>query len=159
MSSSPSRCARARIRHATIAPSRIARSVLGRIPGSLAITGAIVGPRFCATVAQMGEPIEARPYVWLGVRGGRPAARLRPVTDADLDLVVLGGGGHVGLPLALAFADSGWKVKVYDIDGAKLERIKQGEMPFREEGADELLPKVLATGRLTFASDPTMIER
>jgi UDP-N-acetyl-D-mannosaminuronic acid dehydrogenase len=79
------------------------------------------------------------------------------VTDQDLDLVVLGGGGHVGLPLALAFADSGWRVGIYDIDQAKLERIGKGEMPFREHGADELLPKVLATGRLVLSSDPTIM--
>jgi UDP-N-acetyl-D-mannosaminuronic acid dehydrogenase len=81
------------------------------------------------------------------------------VTDQELDLVVLGGGGHVGLPLALAFADSGWKVGIYDIDRAKIERIGQGEMPFREHGADELLPRVLATGRLILSSDPAMMEQ
>jgi UDP-N-acetyl-D-mannosaminuronic acid dehydrogenase len=81
------------------------------------------------------------------------------VTDHGLDLVVLGGGGHVGLPLALAFADSGWKVGIYDIDRAKIERIGQGEMPFREHGADELLPRVLATGRLILSSDPAMMEQ
>jgi UDP-N-acetyl-D-mannosaminuronic acid dehydrogenase len=81
------------------------------------------------------------------------------VTDQELDLVVLGGGGHVGLPLALAFADSGWRVGIYDIDRAKIERIGQGEMPFREHGADELLPKILETGRLVLDSDPTMMER
>jgi len=81
------------------------------------------------------------------------------VTDQDLDLVVLGGGGHVGLPLALAFADSGWKVGIYDIDRQKIERIGQGEMPFREHGADELLPKVLASGRLVLDADPAMMER
>jgi UDP-N-acetyl-D-mannosaminuronic acid dehydrogenase len=53
------------------------------------------------------------------------------VTDQELDLVVLGGGGHVGLPLALAFADTGWRVGIYDIDRAKLDRIGRGEMPFR----------------------------
>jgi UDP-N-acetyl-D-mannosaminuronic acid dehydrogenase len=81
------------------------------------------------------------------------------VTDQDLDLVVLGGGGHVGLPLALVFADSGWRVGIYDIDQAKLERIGRGEMPFREHGADELLANVLATGRLALSSDPTIMGR
>jgi UDP-N-acetyl-D-mannosaminuronic acid dehydrogenase len=81
------------------------------------------------------------------------------VTDQDLDLVVLGGGGHVGLPLALAFAESGWKVGIYDIDRPKIERIGRGEMPFREHGADELLPKVLAAGRLVLDSDPAMMGR
>ena len=73
--------------------------------------------------------------------------------------MVLGGGGHVGLPLALAFADSGWKVGIYDIDRSKIERIRQGEMPFREHGADELLPKVLASGRLVLDSDPAIMGR
>lgn len=79
--------------------------------------------------------------------------------EGDLDLVVLGGGGHVGLPLSLAFADSGWRVGIYDIDGAKLARIASGSMPFREQGADELLPKVLATGRLEFGTDASMLGR
>ena len=72
---------------------------------------------------------------------------------------MLGGGGHVGLPLSLAFADAGLKVGIYDINAATLERIKSGEMPFRENGADELLPKILATGRLTLSDDATLLER
>jgi UDP-N-acetyl-D-mannosaminuronic acid dehydrogenase len=81
------------------------------------------------------------------------------VGETDLDLVVLGGGGHVGLPLSLAFAESGWRVGICDIDDAKLTRIASGSMPFRENGADELLPKVLASGRLAFDSDPAMMGR
>ena len=56
---------------------------------------------------------------------------------ALLDVVVLGGGGHVGLPLSLALADAGLRVGIYDIDGATLERIGRGEMPFLENGADD----------------------
>ncbi len=81
------------------------------------------------------------------------------MTDPELDLVVLGGGGHVGLPLSLAFADGGWRVGIYDIDAARLERIASGRMPFREDGADELLTRVLAAGRLELGSDATMIGR
>ena len=33
---------------------------------------------------------------------------------AELDVVVLGGGGHVGLPLSLAFAQAGLRVGIYD---------------------------------------------
>jgi UDP-N-acetyl-D-mannosaminuronic acid dehydrogenase len=81
------------------------------------------------------------------------------VTDQELDLVVLGGGGHVGLPLSLAFADFGWKVGIYDIDEAKLERIGNGEMPFLEHGADELLARILPTGRLQLSADAGMVGR
>jgi UDP-N-acetyl-D-mannosaminuronic acid dehydrogenase len=83
------------------------------------------------------------------------------VTDRtpDLDVVVLGGGGHVGLPLSLAFAEAGLKVGIYDTNQATLDRIAAGEMPFMENGADDLLRSVLATGRLSFGSDGSIIER
>jgi UDP-N-acetyl-D-mannosaminuronic acid dehydrogenase len=78
---------------------------------------------------------------------------------ADLDVVVLGGGGHVGLPLSLALANAGLTVGIYDTNQATLDRIALGEMPFMETGADELLREVLAGGRLHFGSDGSMIER
>jgi UDP-N-acetyl-D-mannosaminuronic acid dehydrogenase len=81
------------------------------------------------------------------------------VTGSELDLVVLGGGGHVGLPLSLAFADAGSRVGIYDINETTLARIAAAEMPFMERGADALLPKVLASGRLELGSDPEMIGR
>ena len=79
--------------------------------------------------------------------------------EPDLDLVVLGGGGHVGLPLSLAFADAGQKVGVYDINERTIERIRAGEMPFLENGADELLAKILPTGRLELDHQTSMLER
>jgi len=68
------------------------------------------------------------------------------MNDKDLDVVVLGGGGHVGLPLSLAFAATGLRVGVYDTSTTTLEAISRGEMPFLEGGADELLLSVLPTG-------------
>jgi UDP-N-acetyl-D-mannosaminuronic acid dehydrogenase len=77
----------------------------------------------------------------------------------SLDLVVLGGAGHVGLPLSLAFASRGLRVGIFDIDDRALERIGRGEMPFMESGADELLAEVLAGGNLELGSSAAMIER
>jgi UDP-N-acetyl-D-mannosaminuronic acid dehydrogenase len=77
----------------------------------------------------------------------------------DLDVVVLGGGGHVGLPLSLAFAQSGLRVGVYDTNPATIERIGAGEMPFLEAGADALLHELLPTGRLELGTDAAMIGR
>src|SRR4029077_7872976 len=77
----------------------------------------------------------------------------------DLDVVVLGGGGHVGLPLSLAFAKAGLRGGIYDTNQATLDRIAAGEMPFLETGADDLLREVLSTGRLTFGSTGDLIER
>jgi len=76
-----------------------------------------------------------------------------------LDVVIVGGCGHVGLPLGLSLADSGYRVGINDIDVAKIERVKAGELPFRENGAGELLARLLPTGRLEFSSQPAMVER
>ena len=82
------------------------------------------------------------------------------VTPAsDLDMVVVGGCGHVGLPLALCFAEAGYRVGVYDADADKVERVRAGQMPFMERGADQLLARLLPTGRLDFSSQPQTIGR
>ena len=82
-----------------------------------------------------------------------------PRPPADLDVVVLGGGGHVGLPLSLALAQSGLRVGIYDTNPSTLEHIAAGQMPFMENGADDLLREILPTGRLAFGSDGDMIAR
>ncbi len=79
--------------------------------------------------------------------------------SGPLDLVILGGAGHVGLPLSLAFADAGVRVGIFDINGDALARIAAGDMPFMENGADELLPRVLAGGRLEMSTDPAIMRR
>jgi UDP-N-acetyl-D-mannosaminuronic acid dehydrogenase len=76
-----------------------------------------------------------------------------------LDLVIVGGCGHVGLPLALSLADSGYRVGINDIDHLKVEMVKAGKIPFLENGAEELLQKVLPTGRLELSTDPSMLKR
>jgi UDP-N-acetyl-D-mannosaminuronic acid dehydrogenase len=81
------------------------------------------------------------------------------VNDRDLDVVVLGGGGHVGLPLSLALAESGLRVGIFDTSTSTLERIGRGEMPFREDGADELLRELLPTGRLELSAEPEAVAR
>jgi UDP-N-acetyl-D-mannosaminuronic acid dehydrogenase len=79
--------------------------------------------------------------------------------DQPLDVVVVGGCGHVGLPLALSLADCGYKVGIDDIDAAKVAFVKSGNVPFLENGADALLKKLLPTGRLELASDPRTVSR
>ena len=78
---------------------------------------------------------------------------------SELDVVVLGGAGHVGLPLSLALADAGMRNGIYDISQPALDRIAAGEMPFLETGAEELLATVLATGRLEMSTDGAILER
>ena len=77
----------------------------------------------------------------------------------DLDLVIVGGCGHVGLPLALSLADAGYRVGINDIDDIKIAQVKSGHVPFRETGAEQLLAKLLPTGRLELSTDPAMLQR
>jgi UDP-N-acetyl-D-mannosaminuronic acid dehydrogenase len=86
------------------------------------------------------------------------AAAARPEIST-LDVVLVGGCGHVGLPLALSFAEAGARVGIYDIDTAKMARVQQGEMPFSELGAEALLARILATGHLQFSSESAMLSR
>jgi UDP-N-acetyl-D-mannosaminuronic acid dehydrogenase len=79
--------------------------------------------------------------------------------DGSLDVVVVGGCGHVGLPLALSLADCGYKVGIDDIDAAKVAQVKSGHVPFLESGAEALLKQLLPTGRLELESDPRSISR
>ncbi len=61
------------------------------------------------------------------------------------------GLGRVGLPLALSFADRGVPVLGIDNDPAVLAAVRAGRMPFEESGTQELLERVLASGRLELA--------
>jgi UDP-N-acetyl-D-mannosaminuronic acid dehydrogenase len=61
------------------------------------------------------------------------------------------GLGRVGLPLALSFADRGLRVLGVDHDPSVLGSIRAGRMPFDESGTQELLERVIASGRLELA--------
>jgi UDP-N-acetyl-D-mannosaminuronic acid dehydrogenase len=74
------------------------------------------------------------------------------VEREDYDICVVGGAGHVGLPLALAFAAKGQRVLIYDLNAGVMERIKRGEMPFVEYGAEPLLAQALRDNLLMFSS-------
>ena len=63
--------------------------------------------------------------------------------ELKAEIAIIGGCGHVGLPLGLALANKGKKVVAFDIDAQKVEQTNQGIMPFRDRGADELLKTVL----------------
>ncbi|TAJ24088.1 MAG: nucleotide sugar dehydrogenase [Nitrospirae bacterium] len=77
-----------------------------------------------------------------------------------LRIAVVGGGGHVGLPLSLLLADKGFAVRVIDCDGTKIEALKGGRFPFLEEGGPELLTKLLGEktpDQLLFTTDSALV--
>jgi len=73
------------------------------------------------------------------------------------DVVVIGGGGHVGLPLAIALADRGSKVVVYDVSEKAVATINAGTVPFSEPGAEPVLRKAMADGRFTASTDAAVV--
>lgn len=82
------------------------------------------------------------------------------MTDSkSFDIVIIGGLGHVGLPLGLAFADKGLKVCLYDLDRKKADLVKQGIMPFIEYGAEPVLESVLENGNLEVSLDMGCVSR
>lgn len=81
----------------------------------------------------------------------------RGTTQADI--TVVGGAGHVGIPLVLAFAEAGMTVNINDLNEATLATLKSGKLPFIEHGAAPLLTKALADNRLIFSSSPGAISR
>ncbi|HIT92694.1 MAG TPA: nucleotide sugar dehydrogenase [Candidatus Stercorousia faecigallinarum] len=56
-------------------------------------------------------------------------------------ICIVGGCGHVGLPLGLVLADRGFDVTLLDINANAVGLINKGIIPFQEEGAEELLKK------------------
>ena len=57
------------------------------------------------------------------------------------DIAIIGGAGHIGLPLGMLFAAKKKKVILYDKDSINLNKISKGKMPFLERGGDEFLKK------------------
>jgi UDP-N-acetyl-D-mannosaminuronic acid dehydrogenase len=86
----------------------------------------------------------------------RPAVA-RVATAKTADLTVVGGAGHVGIPLVLSFAAKGLTVNINDINEQTLATLKSGQVPFLEHGAQPLLAKALAEQRLFFTSKPSEI--
>ncbi len=85
-----------------------------------------------------------------GTVGKIPPMALEPVA-------VVGGCGHVGLPLAVLCASSGAPTTIYDIDQTALQRVGKGEAPFLERGLEPLLRRALDAGRLSLSSDPKVL--
>jgi UDP-N-acetyl-D-mannosaminuronic acid dehydrogenase len=75
------------------------------------------------------------------------------------DVVVVGGCGHVGLPLAIAMADRGAQVLVYDVSEPAVALVNSGVLPFDEPGAADKLAAAVATGSLSATTDPAAVGR
>lgn len=80
------------------------------------------------------------------------AAPGAPTTVENADVTVVGGAGHVGVPLVLALAEAGLRVNVNDLNKKSLATLQGGKLPFIEHGADGVVGSALANQRLVFTN-------
>ena len=73
------------------------------------------------------------------------------------DLCIIGGLGHVGLPLGIVYASKGLKVCLNDINENVAKKVTNGELPYVEYGAEALLKETLDNGNLTVSTEPDCI--
>lgn len=75
------------------------------------------------------------------------------------DVVIIGGCGHVGLPLGIGFASRDVTVTLYDINADAVALVNSGTLPFNEEGAADVLASAVAEGRLVATTDPASVRQ
>ena len=71
-------------------------------------------------------------------------------------ITIVGGCGHVGIPLGIALSSVGHQVCLLDINQAIVDQINGGHLPFVEEGAEPILQKVIGK-TLTATTDQTQV--
>ena len=67
--------------------------------------------------------------------------------------VVMIGSGYVGLVSGACFAEFGAQVICVDVDTAKIDRLKAGQMPIYEPGLGALVERNVTAGRLAFTTE------
>lgn len=72
----------------------------------------------------------------------------------DKKIIIIGGCGHVGLPLGVKFSLAGAKTVLLDIEKTAIDKVNSGKFPFLEKGGDEQLQQAIKNGLLA-SSDPT----
>ena len=73
-------------------------------------------------------------------------------------VTIVGGCGHVGLPLGVALASRGFRVFALDTNLDAVDRVNDGQVPFVEEGLEKLLLVELENSRFRATSDPSVIK-
>ena len=70
---------------------------------------------------------------------------------------IIGGTGHVGLPLGLALAEKKFKVQLIDVNKENIKKVNNGVMPFLEDGAEKILKKNIRNCNLLASSNKKLI--
>jgi len=117
----------------------------------------------CPHTRYSSLPLQRHPLVFDCWGFARPPELQISKADAEalkfLKVAVVGGAGHVGLPLSLALAQCGHVTTILDKDSKRLESIKAGKFPFLEAGGAALLQHCLdkCSDRLLFSTSVSAI--
>ena len=89
--------------------------------------------------------------------GSDSGVQLRSMPIANL--CVVGGCGHVGLPLAMAFARAGISVVAFDINPVAVDLVNSKTMPFDEPEAPAILSQIIDAGLFRASTDPADVAK
>ncbi len=74
-------------------------------------------------------------------------------------ICIIGGAGHIGLPLALKFSEKNFLVDVIDINKKIIDDLNKSIFPFYEKGGKQILNKSLKRKKITFSTDYTNVSK
>lgn len=75
-----------------------------------------------------------------------------------MKVAVIGGAGHVGFPFSLVCAKAGHKVYAIDLNEELIAYINDGNVPYIEHGAAEILARQLKLDNVEFTVNPSFIK-
>jgi len=73
------------------------------------------------------------------------------------NICIIGGCGHIGLPLGIILAKAGHQVTLVDIDKEAVDLVNSGVMPFIENGTEEILKKLINANQIGATTDLSVI--
>jgi UDP-N-acetyl-D-mannosaminuronic acid dehydrogenase len=76
---------------------------------------------------------------------------------SHVDVVVVGGCGHVGLPLGIALGQCGLRVALYDTNQEAVDVVNGGGLPFEEDAAQGPLAELLSGSLLEATTEAAVI--
>ena len=83
------------------------------------------------------------------------------INPYKIKITIIGGAGHIGLPLGILFANKGIDVTLYDKNYAAIKKINNYQLPFMEEDGKKLLKKnkkkIFATTNKKFISESNVV--
>jgi UDP-N-acetyl-D-mannosaminuronic acid dehydrogenase len=100
----------------------------------------------------MPQPVDLPPQ-----SAGAPSLEAAAILETG-PIAIVGGCGHVGLPLGLAYARKGYSVDLVDTSAERVAQVNGGRMPFHEDDAEALLAEATRSGLLKATTDVTVLE-